>query len=168
MLGESVLLVAPVQASSATQFQWQLNGQNLAGATNATLFLTHLHWSNAGNYQVIISNALGVTTGSPIALTVTRTPLIFATSGEFAPSHTNEFRARLLGASGTGPVVIYASTNLLDWTPIYTNSPVIGAVDFADAEAESESQRFYRAAEVFVAIPMVNATNETVLPITSP
>jgi hypothetical protein len=170
MLGESVLLVAPVQAASATQFQWQLNGENLAGATNATLVLTHLHWTNSGNYQVIISNALGVTTGSSVALTVTRTPLVFATNGEFAPSYTNEFRARLLGASGTGPVVIYASTNLLDWAPIYTNPPVIGSVDFADVQAEAAPQRFYRAAEDTVAIPMENAanTNETVLPLARP
>ncbi len=168
MLGQSVWLVANPQSAEVAQYQWQLNGRNLIGATNSALILSGLNWTNAGNYQVIISNVLGVTVGSPVALTVVRTPLVFATNGAFAPSYPNEFRARVLGAAGTGPVVVYASTNLLDWTPVYTNPPVLGAFDFADPAAAGMAQRFYRAAEVFVptpiqfASPTVNATDQTV------
>ncbi len=145
-LGQTAYLVANGQSAGAAQYQWQLNGQNLIGATNSALLLPNLNWTNAGNYQVIISNALGVSTGSPTALTVIRTPLVFETSGVFAPTYTNEFRARVLGAAGTGSVVIYASTNLMDWVPVYTNPPVIGVVDFIDP-AVGGPTRFYRAFE---------------------
>jgi hypothetical protein len=147
MLGQSVLLVANPQSAGTAQYQWQLDGQNLTGATNSTFFLSNLNWANAGSYQVIITTALGVTIGSPVALTVLRTPLVFETSGAFAPSYANEFHARLSGASGTGPVVIYASTNLTDWIPIYTNPPVIGTIDFTDPEVAGTPRRFYRATE---------------------
>ncbi|MEK7781905.1 MAG: hypothetical protein AAB370_10445, partial [Verrucomicrobiota bacterium] len=168
MLGQTAYLVANGQSSGAAQYQWQLNGQNLLGATNAALILPNLNWTNAGNYQVIISNALGVKVGSPAALTVVRTPLVFETNGNFAPSYTNQFRARLLGAAGTGPVIIYASTNLLDWFPVYTNAPVLGAIDFVEPAIAGMAQRFYRAAEVFAPTPIqfsnptVHATNQTV------
>ena len=64
------------------------------------------------------------------------------------------FGARLLGASGTGPVVIYASSNLRDWSPIFTNPPVIGSVDFVDPAGLSFPERFYRAAELFEPAPI--------------
>lgn len=154
MLGQSVFLVANPQSAGRAQYQWQLNGQDLVGATNSALILSGLNWSNAGNYQVIISNALGVTVGSPVALTVTRTPLVFETNGVFAPSYTNQFRARLLGAAGTGPVIIYASTNLVDWLPVYTNPPVVGAIDYTEPVLAGMAQRFYRAAEAAAPTPV--------------
>jgi hypothetical protein len=44
-------------------YQWQCNGRNLVGATNATL--TFEAWpNNAGNYSVIVSNDLGSVTSS--------------------------------------------------------------------------------------------------------
>lgn len=146
MLGQTAYLVANGQSAGPAQYQWQFNGQSLIGATNSALILSNLNWTNAGNYQVIISNALGVSTGSPTALTIFRTPLVFETNGVFAPSFTNEFRARVLGAAGIGPVIIFASTNLVDWVPVYTNPPVIGVVDFVEP-AVGGSTRFYRAFE---------------------
>jgi hypothetical protein len=53
----------------------------------------------------------------------------------------------LLGASGLGPVVIYASSDLLTWQPIFTNPPVIGPLVFDDAGITNEPVRFYRASE---------------------
>jgi hypothetical protein len=44
-------------------------------------------------------------------------------------------------------VVIYASTNLHLWTPIYTNPPTTGAIQFLDSSATNYPLRFYRAAE---------------------
>jgi uncharacterized repeat protein (TIGR01451 family)/uncharacterized delta-60 repeat protein len=44
--------------------------------------------------------------------------------------------------------VIEASTNLVDWTPIHTNTSLSGAVSFVDTNAASfPSGRFYRAIE---------------------
>ena len=53
------------------------------------------------------------------------------------------FRLRVSTASTT-PCVIQASTNLVDWTSVYTNSSG-GTADFIDAGAVNSARRFYRA-----------------------
>jgi hypothetical protein len=41
--------------------------------------------------------------------------------------------------------VVQASTNLINWVPIYTNStPVSGQLQFFDSQATNYSSRFYR------------------------
>ncbi|HUD48046.1 MAG TPA: choice-of-anchor tandem repeat GloVer-containing protein, partial [Candidatus Baltobacteraceae bacterium] len=51
-------------------YQWQFDGTNLDDATNATLALTNLTSSQAGTYNVLISNSLGSTASSNALLTV--------------------------------------------------------------------------------------------------
>jgi hypothetical protein len=52
-----------VQASGSTtfQYQWQMNGQDLAGETNATLAITNVLNASLGDYKVVVSNAAGST-----------------------------------------------------------------------------------------------------------
>jgi Glycosyl hydrolase family 9/Cellulase N-terminal ig-like domain len=45
---------------------------------------------------------------------------------------------------GSGPFVLEASTNLVNWIPIYTNN-IGGQVDYADPLSPSYTRRFYRA-----------------------
>ena len=40
-------------------YQWQLNGQNLSGATGSSLQLTGLQFTNAGVYTVLVANGVG-------------------------------------------------------------------------------------------------------------
>ena len=51
-------------------FQWQLNGTNVIGATNAVLGLTNVQTTNQGNYSVVVNNGYGTTTSSNAYLTV--------------------------------------------------------------------------------------------------
>jgi len=51
----------------------------------------------------------------------------------------------LAGATGQGPIVVDASTNLTQWTPILTNPPSSGQVQVTDTSAQSFAHRFYRA-----------------------
>jgi hypothetical protein len=136
---------APASSGDPASYQWQLNGINIIGATNATFAIGGAGWTNAGTYQVIISNVLGSRTSAPTVLTVQRTPLRFDTS--ILGLQTNNFHLLLLGASGVGPIIVYASSNLLDWSPLFQNPPVIGSVDFNDPWLASAPPRFYRAAE---------------------
>jgi hypothetical protein len=55
-------------------YQWRFNGLNLAGATAATLALNNLAFSQAGNYDVVVSNAAGVVISAPAALVVADLP----------------------------------------------------------------------------------------------
>lgn len=51
-------------------FQWRLNGSEIPGATNASLFLTQVQLSDAGRYSALVSNAAGSDISKGANLTV--------------------------------------------------------------------------------------------------
>jgi hypothetical protein len=59
----------------APTYQWRKDGADLTGQTNATLSLSNVQSTNAGNYTVVVSNAGGIVTSATASLTVT-TPAI--------------------------------------------------------------------------------------------
>lgn len=62
-----------VNATGASQqYQWQLNGVNIPGQTNAALQIFPVQSTNAGNYTVVVSTPCGlsVTSTPPAVLTV--------------------------------------------------------------------------------------------------
>ena len=59
-------------------YQWQFNTANLVGATNASLTVTNVQTTNAGNYSVVITNVAGSVTSSNALLTVLVPPLLTA------------------------------------------------------------------------------------------
>jgi hypothetical protein len=146
-VGTSALLTAGPLGRAGAGLQWQFNGADLPGETNATLWLGFVTLTNAGTYRVTVSNLFGSVTGSPIVLTVLRTPLLFDTSADGLLITNGGFHLRLLGASGAGPVVIYASDDLLTWQPIFTNAAMIGPLEFTDTGISNRPVRFYRASE---------------------
>ncbi len=52
------------------------------------------------------------------------------------------FQLQVDGAAGVTPVVIYASTNMADWTPIFTNPPVTGSLPFLDSVGDEPFAAF--------------------------
>ncbi len=65
-----------------------------------------------------------------------------------AVSAPGQFVLRLAGELGR-IYVLQASTNFLDWLPVFTNRPAAdGAFDFTDTEAGTFGQRFYRGVEL--------------------
>ena len=57
-------------------YQWQFNGVNISGATNAVLVVANARAAQTGNYQVVISNGAGSVTSSNVALAVVLPPVI--------------------------------------------------------------------------------------------
>ena len=57
-------------------FQWQFDGTNIAGATNASLTLIDLQSAEAGAYSVTISNSVAAITSSNAILTTLSPPVI--------------------------------------------------------------------------------------------
>jgi len=51
-------------------YQWQLNSNNIVGATNATFVIASVKLSDAGNYRVVVSNAGGSVTSADAVLQV--------------------------------------------------------------------------------------------------
>jgi hypothetical protein len=67
-----------------------------------------------------------------------------ATNFQFTPQG---LRLQVDGARGTNPVVLCASTNLVDWQFLMTNTPALGSVQFLDFTVTNFAQRFYRAVQ---------------------
>lgn len=141
--GGSASFTVVAASQSPLLYQWQFNGANLSAATNAILVLTNLQYANAGNYCVAVSNALAGLVSSNAALAVSQPASQIGAGGL---SQANGFSLSLTGLTGHGPVIILASTNLLDWNPILTNPPQIGAWQF-NLAATNWPQCFYRAVE---------------------
>ena len=55
-----------------------------------------------------------------------------------------QFRVAV-GAVGGQDVVVEASTNLMDWTPILTNTAAMGPLYFHDSDITNVAKRCYRA-----------------------
>jgi endonuclease/exonuclease/phosphatase family metal-dependent hydrolase len=68
--GASALFTVGASGDTPLTYQWQFNGGPLAGATNASLSLANVTPSNAGIYQVIASNPLGMAASDGATLSV--------------------------------------------------------------------------------------------------
>ena len=77
-LGQRALFSTTAVGTQPLWYQWQLMGTNLPGATDATITLTGLQLSQAGNYQVVVTNAFGAVTSA-----VARLDVIVWTNGVF-------------------------------------------------------------------------------------
>jgi hypothetical protein len=59
-----------VSGTAPFSYQWSFNGKNISGATNASLTLTNVQFSQAGNYAVCVTNAYGSALSSNALLLV--------------------------------------------------------------------------------------------------
>ena len=59
-----------VVAYGATGYQWQLNGANIAGATNSALTLSNVGTTQRGSYTAIVSNPFGSVTSAAATVAV--------------------------------------------------------------------------------------------------
>jgi hypothetical protein len=128
-------------------YQWLFNGTNLPAATNVSLTLLGVTLSDAGRYQVLVTNSYGSCTSVTASLTLLPPTLTFDTSPSGLQFSNGVFGLRLNGLTAHGPVVIYTSTNLMGWDPIFTSPPVNGILQFLDTSATNWPMRFYRARE---------------------
>ena len=120
-------------------YQWCLNGTALTDATNAMLTLVSVQTNQAGLYSVVVSNAVGSATSSNAALTVLR----FFTLDAALGSVPGLCCLQLTGLEGRVPVLIEASTNLVNWEAIYTNTVPAESCEFR--APLNRPVRFYRA-----------------------
>ena len=61
LVGGSVTFSAQLMALAGVQYQWEFDGVDLLGATNATLTLSDVQAANEGSYQVIVSTSGSIT-----------------------------------------------------------------------------------------------------------
>jgi arabinogalactan endo-1,4-beta-galactosidase len=143
--GGSAVFSVSATGAQTMNYQWQFNSANLPGATNPFLTLPNVQATNAGLYQVVLSNTYGSVTSSVAALDVTGVPVSFVTSPGSLLYGNGRFQFSVMGLTGQGPVEIDASTNFTQWVPIYTNPSGFGSFGIVDSNAVLYPQRFYRA-----------------------
>lgn len=68
--GGSVQFGVVARGTKPLEYQWQFNGEDLAGQTNSTLTLTGVSPSRAGDYTVRVKNQAGEVLSAPATLTV--------------------------------------------------------------------------------------------------
>jgi hypothetical protein len=74
LAGSTVTLDVMAFGSVPLSYQWKLNGQDIADATEASLVLEDLSSAQAGNYTVDVSNSAGALTSSEATVTVITLP----------------------------------------------------------------------------------------------
>ena len=144
--GGSLLLSSGNLGGGLSTFQWFFDGQPITGATNSSLLLTNLQWATSGYYQVVVSNPVQVVSGPLINVSVP--PFQFNLSALTWQPANGSVTLQLTGASPTNSVEIFASTNLLQWQPIFTNPPTSNPITFTDTPPPNVLQRFYRAMQI--------------------
>jgi streptogramin lyase len=108
-----------------------------------TLTLTNVSTNNAGSYSVIVSSPYGSVTSLVAALTVQVPPQIVTGDGMLGVV-SNQFGFNVSAAAGEA-VVVEGSADLVNWTPVCTNTPSGGSFYFSDACWTNSPGRFYRA-----------------------
>jgi hypothetical protein len=74
--GETIALSVVVSGTAPLNFQWQRDGINLPGGTDATLTVSNIQASHAGSYRVTVTNAAGGLTSLGAMVTVLVPPFI--------------------------------------------------------------------------------------------
>ncbi len=72
--GETAVLTVTAQGLKPFSYQWQFEGSPVAGATRSILQLANVTPAQAGNYTVVVTNTVGVTTSTVAQVSVTVDP----------------------------------------------------------------------------------------------
>jgi hypothetical protein len=103
VLGQNATFAVVASGTPTLAYQWNMNGTNLAGATNASLTLNNIQTMDAANYSVSVTNSWGSTTSEVATLSILLPPSITnqPQSQTLAMGQTATFRA---GAAGSAPL----------------------------------------------------------------
>ena len=74
VVGQTATFSVSASGTSPLSYQWVFNTTNIAGATNNTLTLTNVQFSQAGTYAVVVSNLANAALSSNATLTVNPPP----------------------------------------------------------------------------------------------
>jgi hypothetical protein len=138
MEGQNLIFAVGATGSGPLSYQWMFNNSPLPSATSSILVLTNVSTSQAGVYNVVVSDSTGSTNSPNVNLAVypTSVPTV-------APAHAAKGQYAL-NVSGVAnyEYVVQASTNLVNWVSIATN---VSPFTFVDSNASQFPRRFYRS-----------------------
>ncbi|MBI3881087.1 MAG: immunoglobulin domain-containing protein [Verrucomicrobia bacterium] len=129
--------------ASPLAYQWQFNGQPVAGALTNLLSINPARPSNTGPYTVVIANLLGAITSAPATLTVNLPAVPVFTSAilsnqQMSLTYTGEVSYPYFLDYSTNP----ASTGAVQWLPLIQLVNTNGTTRYL--ESSSNTLRLYR------------------------
>jgi alpha-tubulin suppressor-like RCC1 family protein len=111
-VGGTATFSVSVSGAGTLHYQWRLNGNDLPGATNATLVLGNVQRDQAGAYSVTVTNDYGSATSQVATLKVN---LVTALS-YYAPAvPTNLTDVVALSAGGSHALALRADSTVFAW-----------------------------------------------------
>lgn len=140
--GQNATLVSGASGDAPLAYQWYFNTNSiLAAATNSSLILTNLQTTNAGAYDVIVTNASGSATSAVANLTVILPPKYASTvlsGGNLVVSGNGGLPGSNYVVLGTTNVALPVS----QWTQLATN-PFNGSGNFSFTNATGANPQGY-------------------------
>lgn len=138
MPGQNLIFAVGATGSGPLSYQWMFNNAPLPSATGSILVLTNISNSQAGVYDVVVSDSTGSTNSPNVNLAVYSSAVPAMTSAHAAKG---QYALNVSGVANY-QYVIQASTNLVNWVSIATN---VSPFTFVDSNASQFSRRFYRS-----------------------
>ena len=144
LVGTTATFAVTATSCSAIGYQWMLGTNLLSGEQAATLTITNLHTTNAGDYTVILTNGAGSATSDVATLTVLL-PAAPTASAKPVLLPNGHFSAIFHGTPNVPYTVKYADVVTGPWHPL-TNvtSDATGLIQIDDVPPAVPGRRFYR------------------------
>ena len=137
LAGQTVTLNAAASGAGPMTYQWLYNSAPIPYATNAVLTLVNVSTNQSGQYVANVSNILGTTN---VAVTLTVYPSVASSLVKVAAPVAGQYAMAVSGVPGY-KYVVQASTDLVNWISVQTNT---SPFTFVDTNASQFSQQFYR------------------------
>ncbi len=131
-IGQNATFRVVATGTTPLAYQWRKNGINIAGASGATFTVTAAQSTDAGSYDVVVSNAAGAVTSSAATLTVNMPPII-TTSPVSQTAAVGQTIVFTVEAAGTPPFSYQWRKNGVDIVGATDVSLVLTNIQPADA-----------------------------------
>jgi len=147
--GKAARFQVMVSGEGELSYQWQFNGMDIPMATNRIYSISKVSGIHAGEYRVIVRNAIGVATSKAARLNVLASlpPVITL---ELMRREGGDMLLHMDGLSGKKQLRIDGSTNLVDWDSSWITEPNGSTLDWIDPTFNTITggvMRFYRVYE---------------------
>jgi hypothetical protein len=140
--GDDVTFTAAASDCASPTYQWQFDGGNLRGETNATLTLQDVTTNEAGYYAVVVQDTSGTQISQTATLTVNPPPMrpVLTVLPLLSGSLLQLKIADEIGRNYR----IQASTDLINWADLKNYYSTDSTILFQDSRGTQFQRRFYR------------------------